>query len=419
MRLRGLHPDTTPQKIVEFLGITSEPPLEVSRVHMIKDVTGNHGECCVELIGEAQAEAAADMDREDLLGNFIEVLESTRAEMISLIKLGTTFDTVVRMRGLKKNSNLKHILRFFDGQPVRKETVVLLSSKDSAEAFVEFEGGEDVIEDAMDKDRDSLQGNFIELFKTTKGVMARAMHDFEVAKAAAAVEAQRLQDESFENSVMRMRGLEFSATKKDIIGFLDGFTVNEGEDGVHIIMGPDRRPSGEGYVEMESVAEVARCVGLLHRCTFVNGRRYVELFPSSRSELARTLGKELPQKKKGPAPGSFMKSIPREGDAYDAHMEAVMEFATAISDAAKEKEIRERPYLKIRGIPFKSTEEDIEEFFTGYGYVPGSVILGVDPDGRSSGEAWIYFGSQSECQRALHDRNREYMGGRYVELYCK
>ena len=34
-------------------------------------------------------------------------------------------------------------------------------------------------------------------------------------------------------------------------------------------------------------------------------------------------------------------------------------------------------------------------------------------------QAWIYFGSQSECQRALHDRNREYMGGRYVELYCK
>ena len=34
---------------------------------------------------------------------------------------------------------------------------MLLSSKDSAEAFVEFEGGEDVIEDAMDKDRDSLQ----------------------------------------------------------------------------------------------------------------------------------------------------------------------------------------------------------------------------------------------------------------------
>jgi hypothetical protein len=73
--------------------------------------------------------------------------------------------------------------------------------------------------------------------------------------------------------------------------------------------------------------------------------------------------------------------------------------------------------LRMRGLPFRSTAEDVMRFFTGFHILPSGVVLG-NKDGRPSGEAWVTFSSPSEAQRALLGMNHKNMGSRYVELFA-
>lgn len=72
--------------------------------------------------------------------------------------------------------------------------------------------------------------------------------------------------------------------------------------------------------------------------------------------------------------------------------------------------------IKIRGLPFRATPLDIFNFFENYGVIAESLQLGVDALGRPSGEAWLTFTSSEEALRAVRERNRHYLGNRYLEL---
>jgi len=73
--------------------------------------------------------------------------------------------------------------------------------------------------------------------------------------------------------------------------------------------------------------------------------------------------------------------------------------------------------LHIRGVPFRTTPREIIDFFAGYDVVPESVQLGRDEMGYSTGEAWATFRQAEEGYRALREKNRAYLGSRYVELF--
>lgn len=64
----------------------------------------------------------------------------------------------------------------------------------------------------------------------------------------------------------------------------------------------------------------------------------------------------------------------------------------------------------------RATPLDIFNFFDSYDVIAESLQLGVDALGRPSGEAWLTFGSSEEALRAVRERNRHYLGNRYLEL---
>jgi heterogeneous nuclear ribonucleoprotein F/H len=72
--------------------------------------------------------------------------------------------------------------------------------------------------------------------------------------------------------------------------------------------------------------------------------------------------------------------------------------------------------VKIRGLPFRATPLDILSFFDGFQFIAESLQIGVDTLGRPSGEAWLSFASAEEAMRAVRERNRHYLGSRYLEL---
>lgn len=54
--------------------------------------------------------------------------------------------------------------------------------------------------------------------------------------------------------------------------------------------------------------------------------------------------------------------------------------------------------IKMRGLPFRASTEEVVSFFKGFHVLPDSLHLGVDNLGRPSGEGWITFTSQEEAK---------------------
>lgn len=73
-------------------------------------------------------------------------------------------------------------------------------------------------------------------------------------------------------------------------------------------------------------------------------------------------------------------------------------------------------FLRVRGLPFSSTKDDVFKFFTGFNPVQESIVLTYRNDGRATGEAYVGFGSPDDAKRAM-ELHRRTMGSRYIELF--
>lgn len=61
--------------------------------------------------------------------------------------------------------------------------------------------------------------------------------------------------------------------------------------------------------------------------------------------------------------------------------------------------------MKLKGLPFSVTREDVLKFFEGYGMLENSVKVGKMADGRLTGEAAVLFDAPTSCQTAHTEKN--------------
>lgn len=73
-------------------------------------------------------------------------------------------------------------------------------------------------------------------------------------------------------------------------------------------------------------------------------------------------------------------------------------------------------FLRMRGLPFSATRDDIFRFFEEFNPIFESIVLTYRSDGRATGEAYIAFDSP-EDSRAAMSLHRKSMGSRYIELF--
>jgi heterogeneous nuclear ribonucleoprotein F/H len=72
--------------------------------------------------------------------------------------------------------------------------------------------------------------------------------------------------------------------------------------------------------------------------------------------------------------------------------------------------------LRLRGLPFSATKEDIVNFFRDFELTEQNIHLVLKRDGLPSGEAFVEFKSAEESKAALKN-DRMKIGGRYIELF--
>lgn len=73
-------------------------------------------------------------------------------------------------------------------------------------------------------------------------------------------------------------------------------------------------------------------------------------------------------------------------------------------------------FLRMRGLPFTATKEEIAKFFESHSPVLDSIVLTYRSDGRATGEAYVGFESP-EASKSAMELHRKSMGNRYIELF--
>jgi len=192
--------------------------------------------------------------------------------------------------------------------------------------------------------------------------------------------------ESPSNSVIRMRGLPYSATEVDIEEFLAKAGVSARR--VHLIRESGvGRPSGIAYVEVATNDDTNKAM-TLNRETI--GSRYIEMYKSSQMELKGSIG----------------------GFGQSANMSGGQNFGSLqLIPGLQGRGSAGENCIRMRGLPWQSTEQDIITFFREVNITPTRIHRKAE-----GGEAYVEFANAQMVKRGM-TRHKEYMGHRYVELF--
>ncbi|XP_041056245.1 G-rich sequence factor 1 [Carcharodon carcharias] len=173
--------------------------------------------------------------------------------------------------------------------------------------------------------------------------------------------------------VVRARGLPWSSSAEDVLGFFSDCGVVDGVKGVHFLCSRGGKPSGEAIIELKSADDMKKA---LEKHRKYLGQRYIEVFELSNNDV-NTLLKRL---------------------------------------HSSEKELTDGCVVRLRGLPFSCTAEDVAHFFAGLEIVEDGVTITRDYRGRNTGDAFVQFASQEVAEQAL-TKDRQMMGSRYIEIF--
>ncbi|XP_075903262.1 G-rich sequence factor 1 isoform X2 [Nelusetta ayraudi] len=170
--------------------------------------------------------------------------------------------------------------------------------------------------------------------------------------------------------IVQVKGLPWSCSAEDLLNFFSDCRIRDGVNGIHMTTDRMGRRSGRAFLEMEHEEDVGKA---LEKHRQYLGPRYVEVFEVTNRDAEAILKKAIP---------------------------------TPADDGV----------VRLRGLPFSSTEADIIEFFSGLDIVENGVTIITDRQGRNSGDAFVQFSSPEAATKALQ-RDRDVMGHRYIEVF--
>ncbi|XP_028673471.1 epithelial splicing regulatory protein 1 isoform X1 [Erpetoichthys calabaricus] len=180
-----------------------------------------------------------------------------------------------------------------------------------------------------------------------------------------------------DNTVIRARGLPWQSSDQDIARFFRGLNIAKG--GAALCLNAQGRRNGEALVRF--VSEEHRDLAL-QRHKHHMGNRYIEVYKATGEDFIKIAG----------------------GTSNE-----VAQFLS------KENQI----IIRMRGLPFTATAEEVLAFFGPSCPVTGGkegILFVKYPDGRPTGDAFVLFSCEEYSQNALK-KHKDILGKRYIELF--
>ncbi|CAF1600804.1 unnamed protein product, partial [Adineta ricciae] len=307
--------------------------------------------------------------------------------------------TVVRARGLPWQCTDQDVAKFFRGLNIEKGGVALCLStqgRRNGEALVRFSTVEHR-ELALRRHKHHIGQRYIEVYKASG-------RDFLNVAGGSNSEAQAFLQRDGQ-VIIRMRGLPFDATAKDVIEF---FTrgdiptyVVDGEEGVLFVHYPDGRSTGDAFVMVKTENEASQAL-LKHKETM--GARYIELFRSTTAEVQQVF-------RRSQDPKNFQTSL------KDIPYAPLPILPPEMLTGGNKKDC-----IRVRNLPIECGIEQILEFLGIHAQhiIAQGVHMVYNAHGQPSGEAFIQMDSESASFNAAAHKNNKYMffngKKRYIEV---
>ncbi|KAL1510459.1 hypothetical protein AB1Y20_006766 [Prymnesium parvum] len=298
----------------------------------------------------------------------------------SVLDTATEEAVVARLRGLPWSYGPQDVCDFLSnvGVTLQPEAVTMLHNA-AGEAFVTLETSAQLTE-VVKANRQQVGRRYVEVFAST------------AAEKQAACERNRatMRDDAGYRGVLRMRGLPFSATAEEVLDFF-GRPPALQPCNVHLMRRSDGRASGDAYVVFDSEEAAVEALTFDKKKL---GNRWVDLFQSSKGELY---------------------SLTSLGGI----MQATTELASTDlgnGDPSTRALGEGHSVIKLRGLPWNVTSDDISTFLTGIQVPQGGVHLMNGSNGRPSGLAYVELSSEEDQAEAVK-RDKQSIGGRYIDVF--
>lgn len=192
---------------------------------------------------------------------------------------------------------------------------------------------------------------------------------------------------------VRLRGLPFDCEDVDISKFFAGLDIVD-----CLLVHKNGRFSGEAFVVFPSSMQAEFA---LHRNRQNMGRRYVEVFRCKKQDYYSAIAAEVNQ-----GGGALLEPEHR-------HSSPPLR-SRRLSEDKSSMEYTE--VLKLRGLPYSATIEDIIKFFVEYELSEENVHIAYRGDGKATGEAFVEFPTAEVAKTAMC-KDKMTIGTRYVELF--
>ena len=71
--------------------------------------------------------------------------------------------------------------------------------------------------------------------------------------------------------------------------------------------------------------------------------------------------------------------------------------------------------VKLRGIPYQASQQDVKDFFADFGVDDDSIVIEMR-QGKKTGFALVFLKDEEEVQRARQELNKQYIGTRFIDV---
>jgi heterogeneous nuclear ribonucleoprotein F/H len=365
IKLSGLPWKSTEDEIGKFLVDCQI----VGNVVIINNEAGRpSGDAVVKLLGKVDLERALGCNRKHLHQRFV-IVEETDSETYDrhvkkVEKMDVDENSFIRLKGLVWSATEEDVKTFLHDCKVMKVVIAKNEGgKPTGDAFVQLESEVDV-EKAKAHNREYLRERF---------VVVEEIYESQFIKETQEVnEVKQSTNKDYSTSHVKVINLPLAASEFNIQTFLTDVMTKK----VTILKNKSGKPSGEAIVEIESNDDLVRCL-ICHNSTL----------------KGRTIGVDKVEKSK---------------------VSEIFENQTVISSTEHdmEQQVESYCYIKLSGLPWKATEDEIVKFLVDCQIV-GNVVIINNENGRPSGDAVVKLMNKVDLERALKC-NRNYLHNRFV-----